>query len=117
MVKKRTTSIQNLAKTMRHAPTEAERLLWYHLRDKFPQIHFRRQYQIGKYIADFVSLKSKLILECDGGQHTKEKDKTRDLFLQSKGYTVLHIWNKDLITNLNGILTLIYEHLKKQEEL
>lgn len=104
--------LKALAHEMRLNPTNHERFLWYKLKAKFPKYHFRRQFQIGPYIVDFINLKSKLILECDGGQHTKEKDKARDLFLQNKGYVVLHIWNKDLITNMNGILTLIYEHLK-----
>ena len=114
MIKKRTPKIQNLAKIMRHNSTNPERILWHHLRDKFPHIHFRRQYQIDKYIVDFVALKNKLILECDGGQHSKEKDKARDLFLQNQGYKVLHIWNIELLKNLNGILNLIYEHLENK---
>ncbi len=109
MIKKRSKNIQNLAKTMRHTSTEAERFLWYHLRDKFSQIHFRRQYQIGRYIADFVAIKNKLIIECDGGQHTKEKDKVRDEFLRSKGYTVLRFWNRDIFLNLQTVLAVIYK--------
>ncbi len=112
MQKKRTEKIQHLAKTMRHTSTEAERFLWYHLRDKFPQIHFRRQYQIGRYIVDFVSLRSKLILECDGGQHTKEKDKARDSFLESKGYTVLHFWNREIFLSLQTVLIVIHNSIK-----
>lgn len=116
-MKKRTTTIQNLAKTMRHIPTEAERFLWYHLRDKFPNFHFRRQYQIGRYIVDFVSLKSKIIIECDGGQHTKEKDKARDLFLQNKGYTVLRFWNREIFLELQTVLNIIYKTFKEKETL
>ena len=102
-----------LARKMRKEPTPYERLLWYKLKEKFPNYHFRKQFPIGNYIVDFVHLQSKLILECDGGQHTQEKDKERDLFLQNKGYTVLRIWNNELTTNLDGILTLIYQHLKE----
>ena len=112
MVKKRTNNIQNLAQTMRNNSTEAERFLWYHLRDKFPEIHFRRQYQIGRYIVDFVVLKNKIIIECDGGQHTQEKDRERDLFLQSKGYTVLRFWNREIFLNLQTVLTVIYNALR-----
>ncbi len=112
MVKKRTNNIQNLAQTMRNNSTEAERFLWYHLRDKFPEIHFRRQYQIGKYITDFIALKNKIIIECDGGQHTQEKDRERDLFLQSKGYTVLRFWNREIFLNLQTVLTVIYNALQ-----
>ena len=104
-------NLTSLARNMRKTPTKHERLLWYKLREKFPTYHFRKQFPIGNYIVDFVHLQSKLILECDGGQHTQERDKERDLFLQSKGYTVLHIWNNELVSNLDGIMTLIYKHL------
>ena len=113
MPKKRIVKIQNLAKTMRHTSTEAERFLWYHLRDKFPQIHFRRQYQIERYIVDFVSLKNKMIIECDGGQHTQEIDRPRNLFLQNKGYTVLHFWNREIFFNLQTVLDVIYKTIEE----
>jgi len=116
-MKKRTTKIQSLARNMRNTPTEAERVLWYHLRDKFPDFRFRRQYQIGKYIVDFVSLKNKIVIECDGGQHTQEKDKTRDLFLQSKGYTVLRFWNREIFLELPTVLNVIHNTLKEKATL
>ena len=52
-------------------PTDAERKLWWHLRHRLANAgtHFRRQVQIGRYIADFASHKAKLIIEVDGGQH------------------------------------------------
>ena len=110
---KKENNLTPLARSMRKKLTRHERLLWYKLKEKFPAYHFRKQFQIGNYIVDFVHLQSKLILECDGGQHTQEKDRERDLFLQSKGYKVLHIWNNELLANLDGILTLIHEHLTK----
>ena len=116
-MKKRTSKIQTLARNMRNTPTDAERVLWYHLRDKFLGFRFRRQYQIGKYIVDFVSLKCKIIIECDGGQHTQEKDKIRDLFLQDKGYTVLRFWNREIFLDIQTVLNVIYNTLKEKETL
>ena len=108
-------NLKLLADHMRKNPTEHEKLLWYALKDKLPHYHFRRQYIIDKYIVDFINLRAKLILECDGGQHSPEKDKERDLFLKDKGYTVLHIWNIELVSNLDGVLDLILEYLRKRE--
>jgi len=107
-------NLKLLAYQMRKNPTKHEKLLWYALKDKLPQYHFRRQYIIGKYIVDFINLKTKLILECDGGQHSPEKDKERDLFLKSKGYTILHIWNIELLSNLDGILNMILEYVRNK---
>src|SRR5688572_7677263 len=47
--------------------TQAENILWEVLRDKQVEgIKFRRQHIIDKYIADFISLERKLIIEVDG---------------------------------------------------
>jgi len=100
-----------LSRNLRNNSTETERFLWYHLKDKFPTIHFRRQFPIGNYIADFVAVKNKLVIECDGGQHTKEKDKAKDDFLKLQGYKVLHFWNQEIFKNTDGVLTVIYTEL------
>src|SRR5215204_4570280 len=57
------------ARSMRANPTDAEQELWLHLRKRLAAsgTHFRRQVQIGPYIADFVSHKAKLVIEVDGG--------------------------------------------------
>ncbi|MEQ1706372.1 MAG: endonuclease domain-containing protein, partial [Rickettsiales bacterium] len=81
---------------------------------------FRRQYPIDKkYIADFVCLEKKLVIELDGGQHAEqiEYDNTRTKFLNQKGYEVLRFWNNDIMENIEGVLTLISEHLKKSPSL
>lgn len=111
MKKYRSKNIQNLAKTLRKNQTDTERFLWFNLRQYFPNIHFRRQHQIGNYIVDFVSVKNKLIIECDGGGHTKEKDKNRDNFLTSKGFKVLRFWNNEIYNNLEAVLSVIYNSL------
>jgi len=68
------------ARYLRKNSTDAERILWRHIRAK--QIHgfrFRRQVQIGAYFADFVCLEARLVVEVDGGQHNeRETDAIRD---------------------------------------
>jgi very-short-patch-repair endonuclease len=61
------------ARTLRKGPTDAERLLWKHLRMRqLVSYKFRRQQPIGSYIVDFVCFEKKLIIELDGGQHTEQ---------------------------------------------
>jgi adenine-specific DNA-methyltransferase len=90
------------ARTLRHAPTDAERKLWYLLRSLKPLgLHFRRQAPIGPFIADFAWHAGKLVVELDGSQHAVERqtyDQQRTRWLESQGYRVLRFWNNDVLT-------------------
>src|SRR5450432_3345723 len=58
------------ARTLRRTLTPAERKLWHALRDRrIQQLKFRRQAPVGAYIADFLCLEHRLIVEADGS-HT-----------------------------------------------
>src|SRR5262245_13160023 len=58
---------RRFARAMRREMTEAEEKLWSELRNRrLDRIKFRRQVPIGNYIADFVCLHSRLIVELDG---------------------------------------------------
>src|SRR5690606_36880806 len=89
---------QEFAKRLRRNMTDAERLLWKHLRAHRLNGHkFRRQHPIGPYIVDFVNLGANLIVEADGGQHNENAlDVDRDAWLQSQGFKVLRFWNNDI---------------------
>ena len=64
--------MKEFSREMRKNPTDAENKLWQELRDKKLGFGFRRQFVIdSKYIADFVCLEKRLIIECDGGQHNQ----------------------------------------------
>jgi adenine-specific DNA-methyltransferase len=90
------------ARTLRHAPTDAERKLWYLLRSLKPLgMHFRRQAPIRPFIADFAWHAGKLVVELDGSQHAVERqtyDQQRTRWLESQGYRVLRFWNNDVLT-------------------
>jgi adenine-specific DNA-methyltransferase len=95
--------------------TDAERLLWRHLRLRQASTHkFRRQYAIGTYIADFVCIKAGLVVEVDGGQHASsvQHDELRTQTLEKRGYRVLRFWNNDVLTNIEGVLLVIELELK-----
>ena len=56
------------ARALRERLTPQEVKLWVELRELKPLgFHFRRQAPIGRYIVDFVSFRSQLIIEADGG--------------------------------------------------
>jgi very-short-patch-repair endonuclease len=100
----------SLSRNLRKRQTDAENLIWRHLRRKQVEgLRFRRQHPIGKYIVDFVCLEKLLILEIDGGQHAieKEKDSLRDNWLIPEGYRILKFWNNEVFENLPGVLETI----------
>ena len=66
--------LTELAKKLRKNMTDAERLLWKHLRGKqLNHLKFRMQHLVGNYIVDFVCLEKKLIIKIDGSQHAENK--------------------------------------------
>jgi very-short-patch-repair endonuclease len=105
-------NLTHIARRLRKESTEAERLLWSHLRRKsLFGLKFRRQEQIGDYIVDFVCYEIGLIIELDGGHHnqdeTKENDLRRQNWLESQKFKVIRFWNSEVIKNNNGILQVI----------
>ena len=103
-----------LAKNLRNNQTDAEKKLWFYLRNKqILNVKFRRQQPIGNYIADLFSPEKKLIIEVDGGQHFEsENDFERDRWFKENGYTLLRFWNNDVLQNIEGVLEVIYEKCK-----
>ena len=78
-------------RNLRKNQTNAERKLWYTLRNRqLFKIKFRRQFSIGKYILDFYSPEYKIGIEADGGQHFtdegRKQDNVRTRKLSKSGY-------------------------------
>lgn len=95
------------ARKLRQEQTDAENLLWSHLRAyRLGGLQFRRQQPIGPYVVDFFCPEMKLVVELDGGQHQERisYDQERDAWHQVEGYTVLRYWNNEVIGNLAGVL-------------
>jgi 2-isopropylmalate synthase len=97
---------RNTARSLRRNPTDAERLIWFLLRDRrLSGIKFRRQVPIGPYVADFASATHRLVVELDGGQHAESaRDARRDSFLHANGWRVLRFWNNDVMGNREGVI-------------
>ena len=109
--------LKQKAKELKKFPTEAESLLWEHIRNKQLGAKFNRQHVIGDYIVDFVCLKKELIVEVDGGYHDtaeqREADAYRSKELERMGYEVIRFNNDEVILNINNVLNRIEDRLLK----
>jgi len=84
------------------------------LRRKTLGVEFRRQHIIGDYIADFICLEKKLIIEVDGGYHSLpdqvEDDETRSRNLEALGYHVIRFSNEEVLNDTASVV----ERIKKR---
>ncbi len=113
--------LKEFALNHRGKPTEAENILWQYLRDKrVDGIKFRRQHIIDKYIADFISLENKLIIEVDGAIHqlpdNKENDDLRTARLNELGFTVIRFTNNEVLHSIDNVTAKIKEKFLKLSE-
>ena len=107
------------ARHMRQNPTQAESLLWHHLRKKRLGGHkFRRQHIIQTFIVDFCCPTAKLIIEVDGGVHQGqvEYDRVREDHLRAAGYRVLRFKNEEIFNDLQHVLNIILDNLDPDME-
>jgi very-short-patch-repair endonuclease len=98
---------------MRAHPTEAEKRLWFLLRDRrLVAFKFRRQQVIEPYIVDFVCFGERLIVEADGSRHAdSESDAWRDAYLRAQGFRVIRFWNNDILAGRESVAAAIYSAL------
>ena len=96
------------AARLRRERTDAEDKFWQAVRNRqIDGFKFRFQHSLWPHVADFVCLEAKLIVEIDGGQHNDEVDRQRTSNLEALGFHVLRFWNNDVLTNLEGVLTVV----------
>ncbi len=99
------------ARKLRREMTFAERKLWSHIRRHQLGVKFRRQVPFDKYILDFYCDELQLNIELDGGQHYsdegKKNDEKRDQYLRSQNITVLRFSDRDVMTNIEGVVKVV----------
>ncbi len=108
------------AKEMRKEPTFAEALLWDAVRNKKLDSKFRRQHLIGNYIADFVCLESRLVVEVDGEYHDTpeqiELDEARTFELEQKHrFKVIRFSNDEVKKDIEAVLSKIQTELNNRK--
>lgn len=108
--------LKELARRNRSNQTEAESLLWLMVKGNRLGRKFKRQHIIGCFIADFVCIETKLIIEIDGGYHSlpdqQTSDKERTAWLESQGFRVIRFTNAEVMQNTTNVLQQIKEKLK-----
>ena len=110
----------HLARNLRKNQTDAEQILWYQLRNRrFLNYKFRRQFPFDCYIADFICVELRLIIELDGSQHAEQADNDaeRTLYLKQRGFKVIRFWNNELFDNIEGVLECIRLAVEKQKSI
>ena len=71
-------------------------------------VRFRRQEPIGPYIADFVCLKGRLVVEVDGDSHIdRSRDRRRDRWFEENGWFILRFWDDYVLDQIDDTLDLI----------
>jgi very-short-patch-repair endonuclease/restriction endonuclease S subunit len=97
------------ARELRKKQTPAEAIMWELLRDRrLMGLKFRRQHQIGNYIVDFYCHDHCLVIEIDCPVHQSVdqrcRDKKKDEYLQSMGFTVKRFLNEQVLDDPETVL-------------
>jgi very-short-patch-repair endonuclease len=93
------------ARSLRQTASSPERYLWRLLRGRgLEELKFRRQFPIGPYVADFVCLRHRLIVEVDGPFHDPERDARRDAWLAAQGFRTLRFSTHEVVSKEERVL-------------
>lgn len=95
------------------AATDAESLLWRHLRGRqLAGSKFRRQHPLPPYVLAFYCEELRLGIELDGDQHytdeERERDRRRAEHLRRMGIRLLRFNNRDVLREMPAVLERIY---------
>ncbi len=103
------------AKQLRKKSTLAEVLIWQRLKSKQLGFDFNRQKPLLNYIVDFYCLKLGLAIEIDGESHDfkGEYDEVRQEALENLGIKFLRFREKEVRTNLDGVVQKIRNYITK----
>ncbi len=107
-------NLKQASRDLRNNMTDAEQLLWQRLRRKqILGLQFYRQKPVLNFIVDFYWPAASLVIECDGGQHYTaeglEADRVRDEALAELGLTVLRFDNRQVLTETDAVIELIFQ--------
>lgn len=110
--------LKKFVKQHRENPTSAENVLWHLLRGRqLDGYKFRRQHIVGSYIADFVCLNKRLIIEVDGLVHqipeNEISDTERTFELNKLGFDVIRFTNEEITSDTDNVLNKIVTTLSQ----
>ncbi len=101
--------LAHLARKLRREQTPAEEILWALVRGrKLLNLKFRRQQQVGPFIADFYCHQARLVVEIDGGVHLEpeqaDRDENREVYLRENRLRVLRFTNQQILEDPESVL-------------
>jgi very-short-patch-repair endonuclease len=105
--------LKKFSKELRKNMTDAEHHLWLRLRRKqVLGVQFYRQKPIAGYIVDFYCAAANLVIELDGSQHFEidhaANDIERDNILRTFGLEVLRFDNRQVLLEIDAVMTVIF---------
>jgi len=84
-------------------------------------VPFRRERPIGRFIADFVCLPLKLVIEVDGVTHlyeeTQIKDAQKDKELKEMGFEILRFQDHVILNNINFVIGIIQDKIEELKKI
>ena len=100
------------SRALRSEMTDVEQKLWRRVRFKQVRgLQFYRQKPLLAFIVDFYCPKAKLVIELDGSQHFEEEhraaDAERDAALKGLGLRVLRFDNRQVLLEIEAVMTVI----------
>jgi very-short-patch-repair endonuclease len=97
------------ARKLRRVLTLPEVALWAQLRRRPNGMKFRRQHPAGPYVLEFYCAEARLCIEIDGAAHDMghipARDLQRDAMLSAHGITTLRIAARDVLNDLDSVLS------------
>ena len=106
------------ARKLRQDMSLPEILLWRELRKRPGGLKFRRQHPSGAYVLDFFCSDARLAIEIDGGAHgfgdRPLLDEARDAWFARNGIATLRILAKDVLADLEAVLTHIVDSARSR---
>jgi very-short-patch-repair endonuclease len=111
--------LKPFSRNLRSNMTDAEQLLWSKLRRKqILGLQFYRQKPLANYIVDFYCATANLVIELDGSQHFEPdhqaRDAERDRVLESLGIQVLRFDNRQVLTELDAVMSVVFNTVEKK---
>ena len=105
------------SKENRKQPTQAEKVLWQHLRNRrLNGFKFPRQHPVSDFIADFYCDDCKVIVEVDGNYHNDAEqilyDQQRTFQLKDLGLKVIRFTNREVLEQMDYVLLALADYLE-----
>ena len=103
---------------LRREQTDAERILWRHLRGRQMQdANFGASIRLERTSPISARLERRLVIELDGTQHAEHLAKMKSVlrFSKSEGLSGVRFWNDQVLENVDEVLSAIDEFLRRRE--